>query len=169
MIDEKITYEKILSASNSTKAQDSIKPYNGPVTRSLINLSIEAGKYSRFKADKLLADKFEELYTLWIKRSLCGLMDDAVLVFTKYGIQKGMVTLKIENNIGTIGLIGVDPLLQGQGVGTELILAAENYYITNNILISRVSTQVHNEAACRFYTKMGYTLQSVQPIYHIWF
>lgn len=169
LMDEKVVYEKQLSSLNVlSKSALSIKPYFGPVTGALIDLSIEAGKYSRFRADPELSNKFEELYTLWMQRSITRIIADSVLVFAEDEVEKGVVTFKIKDGIGTIGLIGVTPHMQGRKIGSQLIFAVENYYLANNIFISQVATQAQNHMACRFYSKLGYNITTVEPIYHLW-
>lgn len=169
LYDEKITYKKKLSKKNSRLAVSlQVEPFQGDVHEDLIKLSFEAGKYSRFKTDENLTGKFEELYRLWMEKSLNGSLADTVFIYRHGASIKGMITCKLEGGIGTVGLIAVNQDSQGKGIGKDLIAAAEDYFIFNQAFEARVVTQKDNHQACRFYEKSGYEILSVQPVYHVW-
>ena len=170
MVDEKLIFEKRLSTvSKSAANYSAIERFSEGIKEDLIGLSIEAGKYSRFKTDGELAYKFEELYKIWIEKSVDGLLADRVYVYRDSGLVKGMITCKLTDKVGTIGLIAVSPYIQGKGIGKALIETAEEYFISNEASVTRVATQKNNFPACRFYTNAGYEIVSDQPVYHVWF
>lgn len=173
MYDEKIIFTKdLLNKEPIMKQLDvlEVKEWqNLDLNEELKELSIQAGNYSRFKQDKVLAERYKEMYILWINNSLNGELADKVFVSMDSTSKiNGMITCKINNRIGNIGLISVDKTTQGKGVGKELILRAEKFYEDNNVTESRVITQKDNIQACQFYSRLGYKILSVQPIFHYW-
>ena len=81
---------------------------------------------------------------------------------------KGMVTLKISEKIGHIGLIAVSSKAQGNGYGKMLIKACENKLFTNDIFQLEAPTQKDNVQACGFYEKCGFKIKEITNIYHFW-
>ena len=135
----------------------------------LYNLSLESGKYSRFKCDKnFTAEQFENLYKKWIDNSLDFNFAEDVLVYLVDDKIAGFVTYKINNEQGVIGLIAVLPNQQGKGIGKKLIQFVENKLIKSNIRILSISTQKENIEACSFYEKLGYEIKDSLIIKHFW-
>jgi dTDP-4-amino-4,6-dideoxy-D-galactose acyltransferase len=168
LYDEKVTYgkevpDKIISGS------DSIVTYNGVLNKDLLSLALDAGYDSRFKKDVRFNAYFEPLYKLWITNSLNGIMADKVLVYGNGTRLEGMVTCKIKNGTGSIGLIATRADVRGKGVGTILIQATDAFYQSKEIKYSTVVTQATNIQACRFYEKNGFTVIKKEFVYHWWF
>ena len=80
----------------------------------------------------------------------------------------GFVTLKFGIDEASVGLIAVDKDFQGMGFGKDLIYAAENICIKNNLLKINIPTQEENTLACNFYSKLGYTIKDKLTISHYW-
>ena len=134
----------------------------------LIKLSIESGYYSRFKLDSnFQSSKFEEMYTKWIENSVSRKIADHVLVFNK---NKGVLTLKHSKNNyeSMIGLLAVDEKSRGEKIGTKLIDFAKNKCKESNMKIIKVTTQLDNEVAMKFYKHNGFQIEKVEYIYHFW-
>lgn len=168
LVDKKVVYTKNIQdlVSNS----DFIENYQRlDVSQELEILAISSGKYSRFKIDNKIGEKyFEGLYKMWIKKSVSGEMADKV--FTIYDDKQlaGFVTLKLKSNVGEIGLIAVSNNVQGKGYGRLLINKCCNELSIRNIPELVVPTQLHNEEACMFYEKCGFTKKTITNIYHFW-
>ncbi len=79
-----------------------------------------------------------------------------------------MVTCKIENDRGKIGLIATADEVRRSGKGMQLMAAIENYYVTNQVKSSRAITQLDNSKACVFYEKCGYSREKIEYVYHWW-
>ena len=92
--DRKITFKKKLVANTKISLNPAVKEYGGELTKELLNLAITSGIYSRIKLDTKLSSRFEELYTIWIKNSLNGLLADYVFTYEKYYKFIGFVSLK---------------------------------------------------------------------------
>ncbi|MBS1665947.1 MAG: GNAT family N-acetyltransferase [Bacteroidetes bacterium] len=168
--DEKVIFAKAVNPDQgSVASDDDIEDYHGKLTDDLLALSWEAGKYSRFRSDEKLLAQFKPLYKKWIENSLSREIADLVLVCQKEGKIIGMLTAKKKESIATIGLIATDPLFQGKGIGRRLIARAQNVYAGTGAQKMEVATQLANLQACSFYESCGFHIQSVTPIYHIWF
>ena len=79
-----------------------------------------------------------------------------------------MLTMKNFENYSQIGLIAVDQKFKGKGIGSKMLLKAENYCFKNNILELRIPTQEENIGACKFYIKNGYEIIDTSIIKHAW-
>jgi len=168
LADRKVVYEKkIEHAVNETPF---VSEYNSiELTAELEELAYISGEYSRFKTDKNLQDKdFYRMYKIWIENSVKHLIADNVFVVTEDNNVKGMVTLKIDNEKGKIGLIAVSPDTQGKGYGKKLISACENKLLNKGIYKIEVPTQADNKQACSFYEKCGFQISEIINIYHFW-
>jgi dTDP-4-amino-4,6-dideoxy-D-galactose acyltransferase len=147
--------------------------YNSEVASdNLVQLAIAAGVYSRFGVDnRIPPDKFEELYRVWIERSVRHEIADDVLVISNGGgadALAGMVTVKVTDRVGNIGLIAVSEDYRGQGIGSLLVQAAHYWMFQHGASEMNVITQYANRPACRLYERTGYTLAGVQYYYHFW-
>ncbi|MDB3905283.1 GNAT family N-acetyltransferase [Crocinitomicaceae bacterium] len=139
---------------------------------SLKKLALLSGIYSRFKRDKNLpSNSFYNLYTLWIKKLINLESPDKVFVYTLPGHNEqviGFLSIKIENGIGTIGMIAVDNNHQGLGIGRSLLNKSLIYLKKSNVQLLKVSTQLINTSAVSFYNKLSFDESSRKYIYHIW-
>ena len=139
---------------------------------SIEKLAFLSGTYSRFKRDENLpSNSFIDLYSLWIKKSINRECSDKVFVFAFPEAKEkviGFVSLKIEKNIGIIGLIAVDSEHHGMGVGKSLLNELFLYLKKNNIKFLQVSTQIKNIGAINFYKKSLFEEFSRLYIYHLW-
>ena len=103
-----------------------------------------------------------------MKNSTNKLIADRVYVIKYRGVIIAMLTIKRNSNQGTIGLISVDTANQGKGYGKQLIEAAKKYLYDHGLFNIRVATQLYNKSACAFYENSGFTIKSINNIYHIW-
>lgn len=139
------------------------------VPESLIDVGIKCGVYSRFRADSRIPEgKFEEMYRMWIEKSVQKQLADDVLVFYSDSQVVGLITVSVENSVGHIGLFGVDEAYRGQRIGSKLLEAALHYFGTKNCMSVEVVTQQTNHPACRAYERAGFHIKDKQFYYHIW-
>jgi len=136
----------------------------------LRNLCWEAGKFSRFRADRHFSEqKFKELYDLWLIRSLNGELAKEVWVSEdNKGNPVGFVTVTTKCGKGIIGLISVSPKARGQGLGTELVEQAIHSMKALGAGCAEVVTQMENSAACALYSKCRFTLAEEIKRFHFW-
>lgn len=133
-------------------------------------IAYESGKYSRYKQDPCFSeDKFKHLYELWVENSINKSFATKIFyIANEEGMPKGFVTLKASQNEAHIGLIGVLPQYQGEGLGSALLKACENYSIETGVKTIYIPTQLENTPACNFYKKMGYETSEIVYIKHFW-
>ena len=79
-----------------------------------------------------------------------------------------MMTLNKIKNEGRIGLIAVDFLNRGQGIGSSLIHQGELWCISEGLESFQVITQQKNKEACYLYSKNKFILRKSETVYHIW-
>jgi dTDP-4-amino-4,6-dideoxy-D-galactose acyltransferase len=166
LYDVKITYSKSNLIPEENKNL-SIEKYNGPLTGKLIELAIESGQKSRFRKDSRLKDRFVDMYTTWISRSVSGEIADVVLVSKMQNEINGFITAQRTGSICRVGLIAVDQMFRGRGIGGELLEAANSWCTKEGCNEIRVATQIENRGACRLYERNGYNRLSTKYIYHI--
>ena len=144
--------------------------YTGNMNDQLAQLAITAGEYSRFRKDTNISDEyFEQLYRLWMARSVdLDLADNVIVTRTESGDISGMVTVKSTNKTGYIGLIAVSKGYQGQGIGSELLSYALEYFDQQNCGRIRVVTQNENKPACHHYRNFGFKVIKQTSTFHLW-
>lgn len=168
LVDKKVIYKKSLDSISYSDVMQDIRVERF-MHSELEQLALASGIYSRFKLDKRFSQsKFEEMYLTWLQKSLTGEM--ANVVFGSYDSERitGFVTLKIKDRLGSIGLIAVNQSYRGKGIGTKLLKAAEIFAMENKTHEIHVATQMDNITACKFYELNGYTVHTIENIYHIW-
>jgi dTDP-4-amino-4,6-dideoxy-D-galactose acyltransferase len=183
--EEKMTIEKIITRkgvlvdqktvfSKNTELHDDysdtiIELGKGEITKSIMELAIQSGRFSRFHLDKkFINNEYERLYTAWIKKSV-----DREIAFTTLVIKKakkaiGLATLGKRDNYADIGLVAVDPDYRGQGIGVNLIQSADTIAFEKGFKEMKVVTQLQNKAACKLYEKCRFHIESITNIYHFW-
>jgi dTDP-4-amino-4,6-dideoxy-D-galactose acyltransferase len=169
------TETKVIFSKNINKSNNPVNSAISSVLNTDINkdqiykLAFESGKFSRFKLDnKFEQDEFEKLYKIWIDNSLANKIADDVLIYKQGDTVLGLITYKISDHYATIGLLATDPEIQGKGIGTILVKAVEDRLANAMISELRIPTQLQNEKACSFYTKLGYTIKEKIIIKHYW-
>lgn len=165
----KIVFIKGLESSIHNKVQNIEHFKNESSLDVLYDLAFESGKMSRFKLDKKFTEaQFKRLYQKWIDNAINKTFADGTLVYKNKEEIVGFITYSFNKQSGSIGLIGVDPHFQGQGIGSKLIAEVETLLYNLGIQSLSIPTQLKNEQALRFYKKLGYKISSRQYINHYW-
>jgi dTDP-4-amino-4,6-dideoxy-D-galactose acyltransferase len=175
LVDRKVAFARPLSAADQPRKPSTVTilPHAGSDHSSELSaLAVAAGAYSRFAIDPCIPrDKFERLYAIWIERSVRGEIADAVLVARDnpaMGPLAGMITVKVAEGIGNIGLVAVAASHRGRGIGSQLMDAAHRWMIDRGAAKTTVVTQAVNAPACRLYERAGYTIEQAENLYHFW-
>jgi len=170
LVDEKTTFSQSKAQFHFQERDKAIKSYKASYpTDQMFSLAILAGKYSRFSQDeKIPREKFEELYRLWMINSLNKAFANDVFVFEEGGAVLGLVTWKIVDEVGQIGLIAVDENNAGRQIGQRLVNAVLIEASLKDCKDLRVVTQGTNTVARNFYLKCGFEKKHSQLIYHFW-
>lgn len=169
LVDIKTIYAKSLSIL--PMISNEISTYTDCIPNDdLYHLALVSGIHSRYKLDQQLPDgSYERLYKRWIEQSTNGNMADRVFVHKSNDKIDGMVTIRIHDNVASIGLIAVDENTHAKGIGTKLIHAVEHFLLTEtSIRYLNVVTQWENAGARHFYEKCGFAVESKTYIYHWW-
>lgn len=167
LVDVKITYEKPIVEKTEDNFPE-ISSYSENVNDELFKLGIASGWASRFNIDPRLKDKFVELYELWVTNSVARIIADEIYVVKDNGHFIGLMTLKQIGQTGKIGIIAVDENHRGKEFGKKLLRYADKWYFDKGITQALVVTQQLNTNACKFYEKNGYSIRSIEYIYHVW-
>ena len=169
LVDKKTTYIKEINPDLEIDKSITSIDQNTIYKEKLIDLAIQSGIYSRFNVDKRIGkDKFEEMYALWMINSLNRKIAKEVLVFSKNNDLSGFVTLGEKNNRADIGIIAVDHISRGKGIGKILMTSAEKLFSNLGYKSIQVVTQGDNNPACRLYESCRYKVDTVEFFYHIW-
>lgn len=137
----------------------------------LEELAIRSGIYSRFASDPRIGiEKFKELYTIWLRRSLLKETANETIVCRKDKKIIGFITLSIDTGarIAKIGLVAVAEGMEGKGIGTKLIGACKHYAYKMNCQQLEVVTQKRNESAMGLYIKNGFKTKEELNTFHFW-
>jgi dTDP-4-amino-4,6-dideoxy-D-galactose acyltransferase len=126
---------------------------------------------TRFYADPNFPDdRCDDLYDTWISRSLEGWADE-VLVAEVDGRPVGYVSCHLDRaaGAGSIGLIAVDEVARGGGVGLTLSRGAVAWCRERGAQKMSVVTQGRNAAALRTFQRAGFLVDSVGLWFHKWY
>lgn len=125
---------------------------------------------SRFYYDgNFPLQKCDEFFAAWIEKSFHGFAD-AVLVAKSGETVRGYVTCSIDDQgNGNIGLVGVNPVCRGEGVGKLLVNSALEWFAKKGVSAVTVVTQGRNVKAQRLYQSNGFLTESLKIWYHKWF
>ena len=164
----KVLFEKKLTLDNVNETVIEDTDFQNKPPQNFYDLAYESGKYSRFKLDLNLKSKFQDIYRKWVDNSLNKTFAEKVFYINSEETIGGFVTLQRDGNTAKIGLIAVNPNIQGKGIGTKLLQAAEYYAIKNNMDKMLIPTQKENVSACNFYKKNGYSVKEETIIKHYW-
>jgi dTDP-4-amino-4,6-dideoxy-D-galactose acyltransferase len=168
-INQRIVYNKTLTSTNYNIPDWIIDYKDKTIPNELISLALSSGTFSRFRIDSNFTfEKYEELYSLWIKNSINRKIANGVVVASFREKIKGMITYKYNKQNATIGLLSVDSSEQGLGIGRYLVDKVEELAFNLKHTNIRVATQSNNVSACAFYDKLGLTPIEICNYYHLW-
>ena len=115
--------------------------------------------------------RVEDLYPTWIALEVQGRARTVLVAATDENQPLGYVSchLKPPNQEGQIGLVGVSEEVRGKGIGRNLVLAAMDWFRTQEAREVTVVTQGTNQAAQRLYQQCGFLSRDLQLWYHKWY
>jgi ribosomal protein S18 acetylase RimI-like enzyme len=166
MVDIRMTLARPLQ--NENFPAERIRKVQPSDVSQLKRLAAKSFTNSRFYNDgRFTREKCDELYSTWFERS-CEGYADCVLVADVQGRPAGFITCSLERSDGVIGLLAVDKLCQGHGLGRGLVNAALKYFQEHEMIRARVVTQGFNAHSQRLYQHCGFVTDMVQVWYHCW-
>jgi dTDP-4-amino-4,6-dideoxy-D-galactose acyltransferase len=167
--ENKIVFSKKIVQKNESTDVTIFSELEDSPRKDLYELAFESGKFSRFRLDpNFHQTEFEKLYKKWVDNSFNKDYADAVMVYKEQNKVMGFVTYKVWDTYATIGLIAVCSKHQGRGIGRKLIQYVEMELANQSVDELRIPTQLQNEMACLFYTKMGYEIIENKILKHYW-
>ncbi len=115
----------------------------------------------------------EQLYDIWLTRSLHKELADEVIVAEQDGEPVGYMTCKLPNSPeskdGTLMLLGVNEQKRRNKLGQRLTVEALWWFARQGMTVASLATQGHNVAVMRFYERLGFITRSTQFWYHKWY
>lgn len=168
LVDQKAVFLK--PTEKHCEFSNHISEFQGAeINERLIKLALQAGLFSRFRIDKNFTNKeYERLYIEWITKSVNKEISFKTLVALKGSDIIGITTLDNEKKHAHIGLVAVDEMCRGQGIGRDLILNADTIAFAMGFKEIKVVTQLQNKGACKLYEKCDFHIASITNIYHYW-
>lgn len=168
LLDKKTTFVKKTSKDLQSHPAISFYDNDKPSAR-LVNLAIQSGKFSRFNVDeKISNDKYEEMYEIWITKSVSKEIAEEVLIYRHDDKIAGYLTVGKKNNRADLGMGAVDSKYRGLGIGRVLFENAEKWAYDCGYQDIQIVTQGANIPACTLYEKIGYAVESKKYFYHFW-
>lgn len=132
-----------------------------------------AYNWTRFSIDPCFPDdKCEEMYDIWLTKSVNHDMADEVIVAEYEGEAVGYVTCRLAKDSsaeGTFQLLGVNEEKRGLKIGQRVVVEAMYWLAKQGMTKVSLATQGHNVPVIRFYERLGFTTRSIQFWYHKWF
>jgi len=169
-IDEKVLFEKkvdekpILGININIKTNQWVQSE----VQQIQSLALASGQFSRFFLDqRLQKNKAEELYKIWIDKSLSFEVADEIYLSGDEGVS-GLLTVKFSEEQAQVGLLAVDLKYRGQGIAKKLMIHMENQCKAKGVATISIPTQRINNTACEFYLNTGYSEVESLFIYHCW-
>ena len=171
LVDRKTTFAMPVAAAEARAVLPAaIHSASVPVP-GLAQLALQSGEYSRFRLDSNFAPgTYERLYRQWLRNSLGRTLAREVVVYQTAPTAPalGLLTLGVKPNRADIGLLAVAAGSRRLGVGRQLVAAARQLTAAWGLPALQVVTQLDNQPACAFYLRMGFAVQQVEHIYHLW-
>jgi len=169
MVDMRVTLGTELSTVAKTRVP--MRTANAGDLPYLKQLAMRSHKDSRFYTDgNFRATACDELFAIWIERSVLD-RDFAGVVFVpelEGNKPAGYITCAIQQGVGHIGLIAVDPKARRSGLGTGLLGQAARWFSEQGAKRVSAVTQGCNIPALRMYERYGFTIDSIQLWFHWW-
>lgn len=135
----------------------------------LMKIAHSSHRITRFYADSRLPDeRCDELYEEWIRRSFAG-WADIVLVSDRDDKAVGYITVHLNGETASIGLIAVAEDARNKGVGAELVSSAVNWSKGQGAKKMSVVTQGRNVDAQRLFQRCGFQTTQTQLWFHRWY
>jgi ribosomal protein S18 acetylase RimI-like enzyme len=170
LVDFRITLSSRLKAHSEWARSGAIRPVRSDDIPPLQRIAAVSYTDSRFFFDsKFPQERSKALYETWIQKSCKGYAD-MVLVAIVQEKPVGYISCHLEPEArGQIGLLGVDPMSRGIGIGGQLVTEALNWFMQHEVHTISVVTQGRNVTALRLYERYGFLTDSTELWYHRWF
>jgi ribosomal protein S18 acetylase RimI-like enzyme len=130
------------------------------------DIAAKCFRYSRFHQDpKIGANAANHVKRRWAENCVAGARGNEVLVALHEGKTAGFLAVLISGENAVIDLIGVDPRMQGKGIGSALVQTFVSRW-REKAKSLRVGTQISNAASLRLYQRCGFFYEDAQYVLH---
>jgi ribosomal protein S18 acetylase RimI-like enzyme len=135
----------------------------------ILDLTLKAGAYSRFKLDKKIdAVFFEEMYRIWVTSLVCSENYRVIVAKEKDDSTNeiiGFLAYKIIDTGYQIDFMSIKEDYKSQGIGKTLVKKMAEEISSNNYVI----TEIHkdNIGIFKFFFSLGFTVKQSIDIYHV--
>ena len=173
LMDRKVCLSKLLTIDRQTPCKVEgktvcIKELDVS-THEAVELAVRSGWKSRFKKDLHFSAKQPELYRRWLEK---GFEFPTMRVFGFYNDRclRGLASASVNSDekLGKLELIAVDADSTKRGIGTALLNAVEDFWLREHCVKGKIVTQLDNISAMSFYRRNGYSIISIQEVWHVW-
>ncbi|MDE2184852.1 MAG: GNAT family N-acetyltransferase [Alphaproteobacteria bacterium] len=169
LVDTRHRFRRQITPSNAPKDQFKRPVITGANMQTLIQLALECATHSRFRADPQVPEGLcEELYRIWMYKSITGELANALLIEWDGGDPIGFVTLYRRGKMAVIGLIAVAADRRNQGIARRLLNRAAEWSAADGCSEVELVTQARNTPAVSAYERIGFTLHDLTNVYHFW-
>jgi dTDP-4-amino-4,6-dideoxy-D-galactose acyltransferase len=161
LVESEINFVRVVEDKELSSSCERIMYADSKDVAEVTKVAENAYSFSRFREPWFNKMEQNKLYSTWLSKAILGEFDDFCLIYrAEAGNIAGFVTLKINADNATIGLIAVSRQFSRQGVGHSLLTAVNNYCVENNLAYINVATQISNVSAINFYLNSGYKISS---------
>ena len=171
LMDVRLTLECAIEGTEDDGGlgDESIRPARAEDLPQLTALARVSHRNTRFHVDPRFDPvRSDDLYAVWIERSVKGELADAVWVADVDEAPRGYVTATRGVSAASIGLVAVDAPYRGRGYGDRLLQAVKGWSRAEGVSRLSVVTQGRSGPAVRFYERAGFTVSAVEFWYHRW-
>ncbi len=170
-MDTQLTFELSIAYDLQDKPELEIHKPTQNEWLEVVQLASSLFTTTRFSKDlNFQRERVHALYVRWLERDRLAI--PGVWVVSCSGQVAGFISGSVGDSMPgevNIGLIGVAPLFQGQGVGAGLIKGLFVECHSNNLHHVRVVTQDKNENAKKLYYSAGFELVKECRWLHKWY
>lgn len=166
LVDTNIVFSKKIEKSDDFSSKVKIRHAKLEDSHALGDLANDNFIFTRFHLDQNISKQCaNDIKREWVKNFFTGKRGQALLVAESADHSiAGFNQLIFNKDELTIDLIAVDKKFQGQGMGKELIQAAQNLYPQFKKFI--VGTQIANLSSIGLYQRMGFKLEQAKYVLH---
>jgi dTDP-4-amino-4,6-dideoxy-D-galactose acyltransferase len=177
LVDIRIAFERVFLRPHNPAGSDlpagvGIRPARPADLAGLQAIARTAHTTTRFFNDPHFPrQRVEDLYSTWIAQEVQGRAQTVLVAVRAANPPLGYVSCHLDpvRGEGLIGLVGVSAEVRGRGIGKSLVLAAMDWFRTQEAREVTVVTQGNNQAAQRLYQQCGFLSRDLQLWYHKWY
>jgi dTDP-4-amino-4,6-dideoxy-D-galactose acyltransferase len=139
-------------------------------TDALVGIARKAFRgLTRFYADPRFPDeRCDDLYENWVHDSLAGWAAEILVAEDRKGRVQGFITVHLDADVASIGLIAVAEQARGKGIGLDLTRSAAHWAFMHAANTITVVTQGVNIPAQRCFQRAGFVTTQTDYWLHQW-